>query len=105
MKRFIIPALLTATMSTQALAWGAKEQGAVIGILGTLFVQHLNNGQQRPQPQYQQQYQQPQPQYNYNYYNDDLAREYERGRLERQRREYEEAKRRAFQCGYNGNCN
>ena len=47
MKRAL--ALITAAaMATPALAWGDREQGALVGIFGTLIYQHIQQENQRP---------------------------------------------------------
>jgi len=53
MKKLIIATALTAIVSSPAMAWGDKEQGALAGVIGTLFLQHMyNNNQSAPRPQH-----------------------------------------------------
>lgn len=41
MKKFMIAFALIAGVSSSAFAWGEREQGALIGVAGTLLVQHF----------------------------------------------------------------
>jgi hypothetical protein len=41
MKKFMIVFALIAGVSSSAFAWGEREQGALIGVAGTLLVQHF----------------------------------------------------------------
>lgn len=68
MNKFLIAVALFAATMTNAHAWGAREQGILAGIAGTLIYQHIQQGhghvvqhypQQQPQVIYAPQ---PQPQ-------------------------------------------
>ncbi len=48
MRKLLIVGLATVAMSTSALAWGDREQGALAGIVGTLIFQNAT------QPRYNQ---------------------------------------------------
>ena len=79
MKKIFVALMIVAGFSTQAHAWGDREQGALAGIAGTLIMQQIFRGQGvavqpagyppvqvggYPQPQYPQQppvVQYPQP--------------------------------------------
>ena len=64
--KIITTVALVCATATPAMAWGDREQGALVGIGALLLGQQLINQNQQqyaPQPQYQ--YQQPQPQYQY----------------------------------------
>jgi hypothetical protein len=56
MKRIIAAATLAAVISTPALAWGPREQGAVLGIAGYWLYQKLDEAgkPKGPPVQYQQ---------------------------------------------------
>lgn len=46
----VIALIATALTVTSAQAWGDREQGALVGIVGTLLFQHVHREHQRPQP-------------------------------------------------------
>lgn len=50
----VIAVLFAVLASSQAQAWGAREQGALAGIAGTLVLQHVLRDRQpvTPQPHY-----------------------------------------------------
>ncbi len=51
MKKLIVAMLVTFGFTTQALAWGDREQGALAGAAGVLLLQHvLQNRQQQTYP-------------------------------------------------------
>ena len=77
--KIIATATLVCATATPALAWGDREQGALVGIGALLLGQQLVNQNQyqqqyAPQPQYQPQYQNqyqqytPQPQYRHHHH-------------------------------------
>ena len=103
MKTLTVAATITVAATSNAYAWGEKEQGALAGVFGTLILQNLAKGgtvQIQSQPQ---QYPQYQPQ-QYPQYKDSVQAAYERGLRARQEQERREAEKRAYECGYYGNC-
>ena len=71
MKKIFVALMIVAGFSTQAHAWGEREQGTLAGIAGTLILQQIFRGQpvvvqgggfpqQYPQPPVVQSYPQPQ---------------------------------------------
>ena len=55
-------AVIGAMISTPAMAWGDREQGALAGIVGTLILQEIYRDNQGSYPQQQPRYPQQQPQ-------------------------------------------
>lgn len=103
MKKLIIAAL-AASLSTSALAWGDREQGALAGIAGTLLIQEIikdnksnTNGavtyryESRPGPAPR-------------YYSDPVEEAYIRGLRAREMNRQFEAEARAYRCGAYGDC-
>ena len=88
--------LLLASLSTNAFAWGEKEQGVVIGIAGTLMIEELLKiRKQQSSGEY--------PPFKCDA--NELECAYRLGVYERERMEHEERKRKAYECGrYGTNC-
>lgn len=89
--------LLIMSLSTNAFAWGEKEQGAVIGIAGTLLLEEL----WRIRTKVDETSEYPPFECKAN----EIECAYRLGVYERERMEYEERKRKAYECGrYGTNC-
>jgi hypothetical protein len=89
--------VLIATLSSNTFAWGEKEQGVLIGIGGTLLIEELMRirkatSENSGYPPFECKA-------------DEIECAYRLGVYERERREYEERKRKAYECGrYGTNC-
>lgn len=97
MKNILIFLMLT-FLSSQSYAIGDKEQGALMGIFGTLLIQKINqnnNGMQYPQDTYNGRF----PEFRCN--GSEVQCAYERGVYDRKRKEWEMMKRNAYECGRN----
>ena len=108
MKYAIVLAVTLGLMSAEANALGKREQGALAGVFGTLILTDiLSDRSYETYPSY------PTTVHRYpdnsrrtfHCNKDEITCAYERGVWERERREFEEAKRRAYECGRSGHCN
>lgn len=89
--------ILAATLSVNTFAWGEKEQGVLIGIGGTLLIDQLMKLRRERISNEYPPFRCTSP--------SEIECSYQLGIYERERREYEEAKRRAYECGrYGTNC-
>lgn len=96
MKFFI--AIFTLVFSVNTLALGKNEE-QVLKFLGGMYVlEKLHEHEHRYQPPYRPQYRPHQ-----RYYDPAMQRAYEEGVYQRYR-EQEDARRRAWECGYTGRC-
>jgi len=87
--RTLSVALVTASSSAWALS---DDQETALKFLGGVFILEKFSDYITPSPA---------PYYSPG---SDIELEYRRGRLDRERREREDAKRRAYECGYTGRC-
>jgi hypothetical protein len=103
MKYLISLSIILSLMSTNSYALGDREKGALAGIVGTLVLTEIISDKER------ETYPNGYPylennQRTFYCHKDEITCAYERGVWERERREFEEAKRRAYECGRTGNC-
>lgn len=93
------------SMSPAAFAWGDREQGILTGIAATMIYDKIQKEGGYPSSRggYGTYGRNGYPAFRC--YGTEIQCAYERGVYERERREYEEAKRRAYECGRHGiNC-
>lgn len=99
-KSFVLLTIVFGLVSVDVYALGDREKGALAGIVGTLIITDMIKDRE-----FEHQYPIRINRNDRFYCNkDEITCAYERGRWERERREYEEAKRRAYECGYTGLC-
>lgn len=96
--------VIVMSMSPAVFAWGDREQGILTGIGAKIIYDHVTND--RGYPSSRGGYGQRRTGYPpFRCYGTEIECAYERGVYERERREYEEAKQRAYECGrYGTNC-
>lgn len=107
MKKLLV-FVVVMVMSPAVFAWGDREQGILTGIAATMIYDKIQDQRQYPSSRggyggyggYQQRGYPP-----FRCAGTEIDCAYQRGVYERQRREYEEAKQRAYECGrYGTNC-
>lgn len=102
MKKVII-AFVLSMFAVQAHAWGDREQGILVGIGSAILVDKiLDSRSTAPAPHYPPMYGSTFPPFVCHASEIECA--YQKGVYDRQLREYENMKRRAYACGRYGRC-
>lgn len=111
MKTFatIVVAVLTLSIASNASALGKREEGALIGIFGTLLIQSVAEARDQ-RNQHNQPMSYPTGSHGefpaFRCQGSEVTCAYERGVWERKKEEWEDAKKDAYLCGrYGRNCN
>lgn len=96
----LLTAVLALTFSVNTLALGKNEEQALQVIGGLFLIDQLHKSSHRNTSQHDnyQRY------YDNRYGDSEIRAAYEQGRADRERKERERARRRAYECGYSGNC-
>ena len=101
MKSAILMIVLCLIVSVDAQALGETERDVLKGAAGLFVLQKIFEKHEEEQARYPGKYR---PYSRFYCNKDEVTCAYERGVWERERKEYEEAKRRAYECGYTGRC-
>lgn len=114
MKKIIIGAVVMSLLATPAFAKVNARDLLLGGIIGAVLVESYKEAKKNPSYNYNYNYNNTYNTYrndpcyytssDYTYRHDLERAEYERGVAARLCQEQEERKRRAYECGYNGNC-